>query len=404
MDRTRRKFMLSSIGVGGALVCGNAFAGVREPGGPAALSSRTKSITVDVHEDSEFSCFEANLTRCSAGGVIATFGRAPAGSETGDILAIRSEDGVTWRNLEPTRLFSRDQGGGTNYGHQLASITFLADGTLIAFSTKFRFLFEGKVGWRRGSEMDGVYVSRSSDGGRNWGDAQRVDISPYRIGWTRGAAVEMPDGGLLLPLSGQKGDRYSETDEPISTFLMRSVDGGLHWRFHSTLAADTRGGPDYDEPAMVSLGGGRLLCVLRSHQNPSRDPLGGYLYTTISDDGGLNWSRPQKSSMWGNPANVIRLQDGRILCTYGYRMHPDPGVRGSVSADGVEWKPEETFIVKALPDVASDRMQIGCPSSVQLADGRILTAYQVWAKSEKREGDSGARQERQCLEASVYRI
>jgi hypothetical protein len=108
--------------------------------------------------------------------------------------------------------------------------------------------------------------------------------------------------------------------------------------------------------------------------------------------------------MWGNPANVIRLQDGRILCTYGYRMHPDPGVRGSVSADGVEWKPEETFIVKALPDVASDRMQIGCPSSVQLADGRILTAYQVWAKSEKREGDSGARQERQCLEASVYRI
>jgi hypothetical protein len=108
--------------------------------------------------------------------------------------------------------------------------------------------------------------------------------------------------------------------------------------------------------------------------------------------------------MWGHPANIIRLLDGRILCTYGYRMHPDPGVRGCISADGTDWKPENAFIVKALPDVASDRMQIGCPSSVQLHDGRILTAYQVWAKSGNREGRDGTTEERQCLEASLYRV
>jgi hypothetical protein len=401
MDNTRRKFVLSSLGVGGALAYSNALGGVRGLGVP---SSGPKPVVVGIHEDPEFSCFEVNLGKHREGGVIATFGRGRAGSETGDILAIRSADGLTWQKSKPARLFSGAEDGGPSYGHQLASIASLADGTLIACSTKFRFLFEGKVGWRRGSEMDGVYVSRSSDRGQNWGDVQRIDMAPYRIGWTRGAVVEMPDGRLLLPLSGQKGDRYSEADEPISTFLMRSVDRGVHWKFHSTVAMDTHGGRDYDEPAMVSLGGQRLLCVLRSHESPSRDPLGGYLHMAISDDGGGNWSRAQKTSMWGHPANVIRLHDGRILCTYGYRMHPNPGVRACVSADGTDWKPENAFIVKAMPDVPSDRMQIGCPSSVQLDDGRILTAYQVWAETKNRDGRSGAEEQRQCLEASLYSV
>jgi hypothetical protein len=56
---------------------------------------------------------------------------------------------------------------------------------------KFRFLFEGKVGWRRGSEIAGVYVRQSSDGGYNWGDVHKVDIAPYRLVWTRGSILEM---------------------------------------------------------------------------------------------------------------------------------------------------------------------------------------------------------------------
>jgi len=143
---------------------------------------------------------------------------------------------------------------------------------------------------------------------------------------------------------------------------------------------------------MVSLGDGRLLCVLRSHVSPRRDPPGGYLYMTKSEDGGTTWSKATKTSMWGHPAHLLRLANGRVLCTYGYRMHPGPGVRGCVSNDGVDWKPQDIFTVKALGDLDSDHLQIGCPSSVELDDGKILTAYQVW---------NG---ERQCLEASLYRV
>ena len=99
--------------------------------------------------------------------------------------------------------------------------------------------------------------------------------------------------------------------------------------------------------------------------------------------------------MWGHPAALLSLRDGRVLCTYGYRMHPNPGVRGCVSADGVEWKPEHIFPVREFASLEADRLQIGCPSSVELDDGGILTAYQVWSESQT---------QHQCLEAKRYRI
>ena len=115
----------------------------------------------------------------------------------------------------------------------------------------------------------------------------------------------------------------------------------------------------------------------------------------LSDDGGAHWDEPRKTSMWGHPANLLRLRDGRILCAFGYRMHPNPGVRACLSQDGFEWKPENIFAVKELPHLYSNRLQIGCPSSVELSDGRILTAYQVWSESEEN---------RQRLEGSLYRV
>jgi hypothetical protein len=42
-------------------------------------------------------------------------------------------------------------------------------------------------------------------------------------------------------------------------------------------------------------------------------------------------------------------------------------------------------------------LEIGCPSSVEIEGGRILTAYHVWARA------NGAI-ERQCLEGSLYRM
>ena len=378
MKKTRREFsLLSGLGLGGALAAGGSVASARQNSGPGTFRLR---------EEPGFSCFEASLASAHGGGVIATFGRAPEGSEAGDILTTQSLDGVSWR--QPSQpLFSHP-----GASHQIAAITRLRDGRHIVSTTRYRQLFDGTLRWRRGASIDGLFVRESPDGGRTWTEAHRVTTSPFSIAWTRGAIVEMKDGSLLLPLSGQQRDSYKDIQRPFAAFLLRSIDQGKSWTYHATIAEDQSGSRDYDEPALAALPNGRLVCALRSHVSPRKDPPGGYLYMTVSEDGGSTWGKPAKTSMWGHPAHLLALRDGRVLCTYGYRMHPDPGVRACVSEDGIHWKPQDIFAVKTMPELDSDHLHIGCPSSVELEDGRILTAYQT------------TKETRQSLECSIFRV
>lgn len=75
-----------------------------------------------------------------------------------------------------------------------------------------------------------------------------------------------------------------------------------------------------------------------------------------------------KTAIWGYPADVIELKDGRLLCVYGYRRKPY-GLRAVISRDGGRTR-----------DDGGDR-DLGYPSSVEFPDGRVLTVY--WIHHEK---------------------
>lgn len=380
MKKTRREFgLLSSWGIGGALASSGSLAVAGDSKLPATFAIR---------KDPKFSCLEVSLAKGRGEEVVATFGRAPVGSETGDILLTRSADGAAhWPQSNAVPVFTH-----SGPGHQLAAVARLAGGDLVVSTTRLKSVFEGKTRWRRGSVTEGVFVRQSRDGGHSWGDARKVDTAPFPVAWSRGAIVELADGSLLLPLAGQRSDSYRDIQQPLASFVLRSLDRGNTWKFHATVAEDVNGTRDFDEPAMAALPNGRLLCMLRSHVSPRRDPPGGYLYVTQSEDGGATWAKPRKTSMWGHPAHLLALRDGRVLCTYGYRMHPGPGVRACVSRDGVAWNPQDIFTVHEVAGLDSDHLQIGCPSSVEFEDGRILTAYQTWMEG------------RQGIESSLYRL
>ena len=92
----------------------------------------------------------------------------------------------------------------------------------------------------------------------------------------------------------------------------------------------------------------------------------------------------------------MRLADGRVLCVYGYRRYPEPGVRGCVSEDGFTWKKENEFVICAIKNMPSAFMHLGYPSSVELDDGTIVTVYhRFWWEWENVEESVGA--ERQDL-------
>ena len=77
--------------------------------------------------------------------------------------------------------------------------------------------------------------------------------------------------------------------------------------------------------------------------------------------------------MWGHPAHLLPLDDGRLLCSYGYRRKPF-GVRASVSDDGGRsWDIEHEIILR---DDGASR-DLGYPSSTQLGDGSLVTVYYI---------------------------
>lgn len=168
------------------------------------------------------------------------------------------------------------------------------------------------------------------------------------------------DGLRLLAIYGKR--RGSGIDE---VFILRSADEGKSWTFISLLPE----GPQemgWNESALTETADGRILIMMRSAPE-------GYLWQSFSEDGGLTWSNPGKTPMWGHPPHLLTLPDGRILCTYGYRRTP-LGIRASLSADnGKTWQVNREFILRA--DGLGHAGDLGYPITKLLADGSLFTIY-----------------------------
>jgi hypothetical protein len=93
-----------------------------------------------------------------------------------------------------------------------------------------------------------------------------------------------------------------------------------------------------------------------------------------SEDNGTSWvyagqPAPSAGIFSGNAPAMVRLRDGRILLTYGFRSPPF-GVRARISRDeGRTWSTE----IRLREDAAA--WDVGYPRTVQRPDGRIVTVY-----------------------------
>ncbi len=216
---------------------------------------------------------------------------------------------------------------------------------------------------------EGLWTSLSTDRGRHWSPRRAVDIPglPPLVGRTQ--AMELPDGTLMLVEQDLEGTSVINTAGYARVFCIRSRDHGTTWG-DPTLIGD--GAADHlqlYEPSLIRLRSGRLITMCRTDH--SENPAGGHLFESISDDDGRTWSKPRQTPMWGFPAHILELRDGRLLCSYGYRRAPY-GVRAVLSSDrGETWDFAHELIVR--DDGGSS--DLGYPVSIQLADGTVLMAY-----------------------------
>ncbi len=143
---------------------------------------------------------------------------------------------------------------------------------------------------------------------------------------------------------------------------VRTQDGAKSWNMRSFVCPEPPGGEYAIMPSSVRLPGGPILTSIRY-----RD----FIDLYRSDDDGLTWkyvSRPA-DHIGGNPPSMLRLKDGRIAITYGYRRKPF-GMSARLSADeGRTWSSE--IVLRA--DGGS--WDLGYPRTLERPDGKLVTAY-----------------------------
>ncbi len=152
---------------------------------------------------------------------------------------------------------------------------------------------------------------------------------------------------------------------------IRTRDGGQTWDLLGWIGPQPPEGYGYAiMPSTVQLKSGAYLSMIRR---------GGvfdgvkrwWMEPYLSPDEGATWYKLDEPYIdnAGNPPAMIRLQDGRIALTYGWRTAPY-GIRARISDDeGQSWG--EEFVLRG----DGGNWDLGYPRTVQRADGKCLTIY-----------------------------
>jgi len=168
-------------------------------------------------------------------------------------------------------------------------------------------------------------------------------------------------------------------------FVAQTIDGGKTIEFLSWIS---------DEfikrsvmPSSARISENRLITVMRrrfDQRFENKPRLGkNWIDAYHSFDNGKTWeflskvTDTDRGNHNGNPPSLVKLKDGRICVTYGYRSVPY-GIRARISTDnGKTWSKEIL-----LRDDART-WDIGYTRSVQRSDGKIITIYYYTTEENK---------------------
>jgi len=209
----------------------------------------------------------------------------------------------------------------------------------------------------------GVWMVRSTDGGVTFsGRYDALVNSPH-------GPIQLADGRLLYA-----GKDLWRHEDRVS--VCESTDDGQSWRLLASLPVRSGdAATNYHELHAVETSDGTLIVQIRNHNRANE----GETLQCESTDGGQSWSVPHAIGVWGLPSHLLRLDDDRLLMTYGYRRKPFGNQARLSDNQGRSWSAPITLSQDAMGT------DLGYPSTVQFDDHTLLT---VWY--ERRKGNPHA--------------
>lgn len=274
-------------------------------------------------------------------------------------LMVSHDEGSSWswpRAILDSDLDDRDAGfvetaKGTLLVSTFTSLAYEAVIAKAANRERWEAVHRRLPAARRKEEL-GCWMLRSADAGVTWS-------APYRV------PVNSPHGPLVLQ-DGRLLYAGKDLWGGGSVGVYESKDDGLTWSPLSSIRP--RAGDDvknYHELHMVEATPGRLILQIRNHNTANR----GETLQCESEDGGRSFATPRAIGVWGLPSHLLRLRDGRLLMSYGYRRQPF-GIEARISDNrGQNWG----SAISLYRDGAS--VDLGYPSTVELGSGQLLTVW-----------------------------
>lgn len=269
------------------------------------------------------------------------------------LLARSTDGGATWAIEHPDGLKPPP-------GVQQAGVPVEAGRAIAALTTPLPFTHPD---FALTARMASIHVGpsrfyASTDRGHTWqGPYALPDFDTPGIAARTDYLVDGP-ATMTMFLTAAKSDKKEGR-----VLAVRSSDGGRSWQRLGWVHDEPAGNEFGIMPSSVRLSPTSILSSVRYRR---------WIELYRSDDNGSTWrhvTRAVPDTGRGNPPSLVKLKDGRLVITYGYRSEPY-GIRARISTDeGATWGDE----VVLRSDGGT--WDLGYTRTVQRPDGQLVTVY-----------------------------
>lgn len=288
------------------------------------------------------------------------------------LVLVRSRDMANTWTKDPELIYSHPFGGS-----QDPCLLQLNNGALLCMSYAWALvrpdgLANLKIPFSQNSNgfiFLGGYYLRSKDGGESWQGPyypphldQEVTFNAFGDplpSYNRGALCEGIDGRIFWVVAACD----NQTSRKTSNYLLISRDNGLTFKYSCPVAEDEK--ITFNETSIYETPKDDLVAFIRTGDFDD------HACISRSTDGGKSFQKWQDMGFQGHPLHALRLQDNRVLLTYGYRHQPY-GIRARIlNPECTDYRTAPEFVLRD----DGGTTDLGYTWSVQLDKKQVLVVY-----------------------------